>query len=387
MASFQHHDLRLLNPSYSSPVVDVLGDLEHLRRLELRGTTPPTVFHQLKIVFHTLESLASARIEGNHTTLADYIESKVRSDTQPTDMLREIENIERAMQYVEASIEQGAPITEHFVRELHAITVHGLEREGDTTPGTYRKGAVSINQSDHKPPEAIQVATYMEELCSFVNKYDPPKYDLIKVAIAHHRFAWIHPFSNGNGRVVRLLTYALLVKYGFRVKDAGRLLNPAAVFCADRSRYYSMLARADQGTDVELEAWCEYVLIGVRDELIKIDRLVNYEYLKAKVLFPALQYALDRQLITELEHKILSTVAHGEVVKAGTLAPLIPKDNRWQKTYQIKKLIKSGMLQPIGENSRRYTLGFANNMLLRGVVHALMAEGFIPLPLANPDAT
>ena len=40
-------------------------------------------------------------------------------------------------------------------------------------------------------------------------------FDLIKVAIAHHRFVWIHPFGNGNGRVVRLLTYALLIKYGF----------------------------------------------------------------------------------------------------------------------------------------------------------------------------
>jgi Fic family protein len=37
-----------------------------------------------------------------------------------------------------------------------------------------------------------------------------PKYDLMKVALARHRFAWLHPFSNGNGRVVRLLTYAML---------------------------------------------------------------------------------------------------------------------------------------------------------------------------------
>ena len=47
----------------------------------------------------------------------------------------------------------------------------------------------------------------MEELVAFINRRDPPKYDLMKVAIAHHRFGWIHPFSNGNGRVVRLLTY------------------------------------------------------------------------------------------------------------------------------------------------------------------------------------
>ena len=55
----------------------------------------------------------------------------------------------------------------------------------------------------------------MQELVAFINENHPPKYDLIKVALAHHRFGWIHPFGNGNGRVVRLLTYALLIKYGF----------------------------------------------------------------------------------------------------------------------------------------------------------------------------
>lgn len=77
MAKFAHHDLKLLNPSFDSGLVDVLGELEHLRRLQLGGDTPPAVFFQLKALFHTLESLGSARIEGNHTTLADYIESKV----------------------------------------------------------------------------------------------------------------------------------------------------------------------------------------------------------------------------------------------------------------------------------------------------------------------
>lgn len=71
----------------------------------------------------------------------------------------------------------------------------------------------------------------MLELLDFVNKEDSPKYDLLKIAIAHHRFVWIHPFENGNGRVVRLFTYALLLKFIFKSRD--RIVNPTAVFCSD----------------------------------------------------------------------------------------------------------------------------------------------------------
>jgi len=74
----------------------------------------------------------------------------------------------------------------------------------------------------HLPPEFIQVPEYMQALAAFINENQPPKHDLIKVALAHHRFGWIHPCGNGNGRVVRLLTYALLIKYGFNVKAASR---------------------------------------------------------------------------------------------------------------------------------------------------------------------
>ncbi|WP_347989027.1 hypothetical protein [Methylomonas sp. AM2-LC] len=77
MPEFNHHELSLLNPAFESLLVDVLTELEHLRRLQLGGTTLPQVFFQLKAIFHMLESLGSVRIEGNHATLVDYVESKL----------------------------------------------------------------------------------------------------------------------------------------------------------------------------------------------------------------------------------------------------------------------------------------------------------------------
>jgi Fic family protein len=385
MATFNHFELSLLNPAFDSPLVDVLTELEHLRRLQLAGTTPAPIFFQLKHVFHMLESLGSARIEGNHTTLADYVESSLLGEATASDHLREIANIEEAMTYIESVIEAGTPLTEHFVRELHALAVRGLVREGDATPGAYRTTQVRIAQSAHLPPEPVQVPAYMQELVSFINQADPPKYDLIKVALAHHRFGWVHPFSNGNGRVVRLLTYALLIKYGFNVKTGGRVLTPTAVFCSDREKYYEMLSCADGGTPADLERWCNYVLDGILTELKKVDQLTQYDYLTSKILLPALSYTRGRGLITQQEEVVLHATVKLGVVKAADLNRFMPGLNANQCTYQIKKLVERKMLQPLQANARQYTIGFDSNYIMRGVIHALSAEGFISAPLTGDN--
>jgi Fic family protein len=382
MPAFNHYELTLLNPAFDSPLVDVLTELEHLRRLQLNGTTPPQVFFQLKYIFHMLESLGSARIEGNHTTLADYVESKLEGNQQkPSDQLREMLNIETAMTFIEDHFNSGDTLTEYLIRELHSMAVTNLEREGDATPGAYRQKSVQIAQSEHLPPEAILVPDYMQALVAFINASDPPKYDLIKVALAHHRFGWIHPFGNGNGRIVRLLTYMLLIKYGFNVKTGGRVINPTAVFCNDRDKYYAMLAEADKGTSAGLEAWCIYVLQGILDELRKVDQLADFNFLSEKILAPALAYAKERELITAMEEKILHIAAKAGIAKASDFETAMPSMTASQRTYQIKKLVDLHMLQPIKTGARQYTIGFSSSYLIRGVILSLSNEGFIPASL------
>ena len=385
MPTFLHHDLILLNPAFNSPLVDVVTELEHLRRLQLSGSTPPSVFFQLKHIFHMLESLGSARIEGNHTTLADYVESRLESQpAKLSDQLREMANIENAMNFIEEHFAPGQEVTEHFIRELHALTVQELEREGDDNPGACRQGPVKISQAEHLPPDATTVPQYMGELVQFINQQDPAKYDLMKVALAHHRFAWIHPFGNGNGRCVRLLTYTLLIKYGFNVKAGGRVLNPTAIFCNDRDQYYAMLGQADTGTPEGREAWCIYVLRGMLDELRKVDRLTDGKYLIEHILTPALHYARERELVTQMEEQVLLATARLGTAKVSDLKDAMPTLNERQRTYQVSKLVERGMLAPIREGARQYTVGFANNFLIRGVIRALSDEGFIPDTLNRP---
>jgi len=383
-ASFKPYDLKLIEPSFGSNLTDLIIELEHLRKKTLGGSTHPQVFFQLKHLFHTLESIGSARIEGNNTTIAEYIETKLDSgDTEKnkSHSIIEIQNIEKAMEFIESTI-QDYPINKSFVSELHKIIVKDLPSppngEGDLTPGSYRNKNIKISNSLHLPPDSFLVDTYMDDLFSFINSEDSSKYDLLKSAIAHHRFVWIHPFGNGNGRTVRLFTYAMLIKNGFNV-NVGRIINPTAVFCSNRNGYYDNLSKADSGSDNDVLEWCEYVLKGLKEEIEKIDKLTDYEYLKKEILIPSINFSLERKIITEIESKILKETIEKQVVQNLDLEKFFKGKAKSEISRQIKKLIDKKMLIPERDSARKYVLRFDNNYLLRGIIKMLDEKGFLPI--------
>jgi Fic family protein len=380
-ATFRHYDLHIVVPDFKSPLTDLIIELDYLRRKQLGGSTHPVIFFQLKHIFHTLESIGSARIEGNNTTILEYIENKIAETPASNQGIREIENMEQVMSFIDENVED-ATFNRAFVSELHKKVVEGLlpppDGEGDHTPGLYRTKSVSINRSAHKPPEPIQVEGYMEELFTFINQQDEAKYDLLKVAIVHHRFLWIHPFTNGNGRTVRLLTYAMLVKEGFNV-NVGRILNPTAVFCSSRRNYYRYLSLADTGKDKGILSWCEYVLRGLRDEIEKIDRLLNYDYLKNEILLPAIRYSQGRKFVTDIEMKILKIAVEKQVMQAADIKSIFEGKKPSEISRNIGRLKDKKMLMPIEEGTRKYVMRFDSNFLLRGIIKLLGDKGFLPI--------
>lgn len=383
MAKFLPYVLKLITPDFNDDLTDLIIELDHLRRRTLEGSTHPQVFFQLKHLFHTLESIGSARIEGNNTTIAQYFETRLEDNEEETVSysIREIMNLEKAIAFIEDTIDDY-PINHAFISELHKLIVEGLPEpprgEGDRTPGQYRTKGIKIAKSDHLPPEPFQVDGYMDELIQFINQNDARKYDLLKIAIAHHRFVWIHPFSNGNGRTVRLFTYAMLIKNGFNI-NIGRIINPTAVFCNDRNAYYEMLASADQGTNEGIKAWCEYVLKGLKEEIEKIDKLLDYEFLKTEILLPSIDFSLVRKVITPIEAKMLKVVIEKQVMQNADLEHLFKGKAKSEISRQIKLLQEKKMLTTEKDSSRKYVLRFDNNYLLRGVISILGEKGFLPL--------
>lgn len=380
-ANFKHKDLRLVNPPFESKLNTLILELDYLRKKPLSGTMHPRIFFQLKEIFHLLESVGSVRIEGNRTTLAEYIERKIEGSKAGDERFLEIENNEKALVFIEENIDKNK-ISRAFLSEIHKIVVNGLAPptagEGSRYPGEYRKINIAITQSPHTPPDVSQVFSYMEELFSFINEARPPQYDLLTVALSHHRFAWIHPFDNGNGRVVRLLTYAMLVKYGFRV-HIGRIINPTAVFCSNRQKYYNYLSSADKGNNEELISWCEYVLGGLEEEINKIDKLLDYNFLAKKILSPTISLSFGKEYITMREYKILQIVVKKQVIRAADIKKIIPGKSHAEISRFIRRLRDKKMLRREKVGSRKYLLQFANNYLLRGIMEMLEKEGFLPI--------
>jgi len=236
---------------------------------------------------------------------------------------------------------------------------------------------VLIKKAKHSPPDVTALRDYFEKFLELINTDFQEQYQLLMVAITHHRFAYIHPFDNGNGRVGRLLNYALLIKLGFQVKH-GRIINPSSVFYTDRDTYYTMLAVADSLADPDILKWSEYFLLGLKNEIEKIDSLLSEAYVRDKILLPAISFALDRENITTKEFEVLKylllkdemLIKSAELNKFGIEHPV-------QKSRFIAKLKEKKILRPLKEDGRIYTVYFANNYLLRGVIESLKQEGFV----------
>ena len=372
---FSHYNLELIQPAFDSKLTDLIIELDYLRRLRLGGTTPTGIFFQIKNIFHMLESLGSSRIEGNRTTLAELIETKIDTTKSKDERIIEIQNMENTLNYIDNNI-NTLSINRSCISDLHKQILEGLTTEGSNNPGEYRKENIRIAQSKHIPPDYTQVGSYMDEIITFINAKDPPKYDLLKTAITHHRFAWIHPFDNGNGRSVRLLTYAMLVKQGFNI-NVGKIINPTAVFCMNRQKYYDKLAEADKGTYEGIINWCEYVLEGLKNEIEKIFKLVDYGFLSKVILLPAIDIALERKFLKDYEGKILKIAIANKIFKASDIKNILPNKSPPEYSRILRGLKERRLIITEKENARKYIICFENNYLLRGVISMLDKKGFL----------
>ena len=366
-------------PKFDSDLTKTILELEHLKNRSLKNTTNESIFLQLKNLLHAVEAVTSARIEGNHTTIASYIEKRDDDSHKNDEQIIEISNLIDGLDFIDKYVMEE-PISADFIKELHRIVVGDLTHEGDKRAGAWRDEPRYIANAEHQPPEPYDVPDLMRELIDYINNDDSEQYDLLKIAITNHRFVWIHPFGNGNGRTDRLLTYALLCKKGYIAPNRMRLFNPTAVFAGDRNKYYDMLALADDYKDEHILEWCEYFLSGVRDEIKKSESLADADFVNKKILLPSVDRMEKAGIISRLESNILGRAIRLNTIKAGDIKDLWDRDvTSVAIAQQIKKLRDRNLIKPTKEGGREYEISFDNSELTRVTLEQMDLAGLLPI--------
>ena len=370
--------IRMPQPKYSSKLTDIIIQLEYLRGYTASKNTNQQTLTQFKIILHIIEALSSARIESNRTTLAGFVEKRATKE-QADESMNEIINLMKALDFIDGHI-SNTQIDRNFILELHRIVVDNLNHESDDHVSGFRNKDVIITNSHHTPPSHYDVADLMRELIKYINTTTNNQDELLKLTLTHHRFVWIHPFSNGNGRTARLLTYAMLCKKGYIEPNALRLFNPTAVFAGNRHKYYDMLQLADSNTGEGLLTWCEYFLDGIKDEIEKTLRLSDNSFVNHKLLLPAISRLNTAGVISKLEANILGRAIRRSAIRAADVFDLWNKDIMPSTVAnQLRKLRDAGFLVPTKKGGREYSLNFIDNILTRLVLDQMENEGLLPI--------
>lgn len=380
---FTHWEIKLPSPSWNSDLPRKIIDLEKLRDKRLSFESFD-VFMELKLIFQTLENWASARIEGNQTRLLDALHPKRKTTTkkETVDQM-ELENLRQAITYAEDYCKNNDKLSVNFILDLHKMVVNGLpvgqEEPGDATPGKFRTKQVEITKSSHVPPLGAKVPDYMQELVDFANMEHANQNWLLVAAIFHHRFTWVHPFTNGNGRVVRLVTYAMLQLMGYGV-TRGRILNPTAIFFADRNTYYRYLAGADNGGEKGLTEWCDYFLGGLLEEVNKIDKLLDKDYVLNTLLYPVLKEAHESKRIANEEYVLLrwSLSQPGFTFVSGDINIALDSEKTpLERSRMLKRMRELDIITTAFNSKQKYVIELWSSTFIIYLINILRKEGFV----------
>jgi Fic family protein len=212
-------------------------DIKKSKLDELRPI-PAYVLNNIKESLYIEWTYNSNSIEGNTLTL---LETKMVLENGMTihgKSLREhfeALNHQEAIEYIEKLVSAQSMLSATDIMDIHSLVLQKIEKE---YAGRYRTFGVRVQGASFLPPNALKVSQLMDELLDWLNNEDVELHPLIKATIYHHRFVWIHPFIDGNGRTVRLTFNLNLMRDGF---------PPVIILRNDRKKYYDALNKADLG--------------------------------------------------------------------------------------------------------------------------------------------
>ena len=203
-------------------------------------------------------------IEGHNTQPRD-IAAAIEGDLSEDPATRDLQLEARAHVIVQERLDSqfhegtlGDPASRDFILGLHRDfyaevpeAFRLIEGKGFSfmmAPGVFRHEAKQdVEVGRHQPPSSTRVADFMAR---FQDAYgerqgQSPRARLIDIPAGHHRFAYIHPFADGNGRVGRLMTHAMFLKAGMGAGGLWSISRGLARGLKSRDEYVAQLEMAD----------------------------------------------------------------------------------------------------------------------------------------------
>jgi Fic family protein len=265
---------------YTPEATDALARIAAARARVDTSEIRPAVEDELRVSALAETVHYSTLIEGNELPIIE-AERAARGALDPDTKAKiELINYVEALRYLDDLAERGGiEITPETILALHKRTTEGLgsdesahfkpHHEGAWRDGIARVVDRATGKVMHEGPPAEEVSDRMAGLCTWIAEredrmvaFPPP----VIAGVAHYALTDIHPFADGNGRVARLLSAAILMRLGFISR---RLFSFERHYAENRDAYYAAL-RSVRAETFNMNTWLEYFLGGLAKEYERV---------------------------------------------------------------------------------------------------------------------
>ncbi|MCB9508123.1 MAG: Fic family protein [Myxococcales bacterium] len=225
------------------------------------------------------EALKSSSLEGTIATAEELLLYEVDSDASSADVrgdVREVGNYAAALDLGFRLLTE-LPLCERLIRNVHERLLEGV-RGGDRRPGEFRRTQVHLGvDRRYVPPPPDRLPTLLRALEHAMNDGRPqPIPPLIWCFLVHYQFEAIHPFTDGNGRVGRVLL-AMMISSFCELQRPWLYLSPW--FDRHRADYIDRMFGVS--TNGDWDGWVEFCLKGTiaqaRDGQLRLRALMTLQ--------------------------------------------------------------------------------------------------------------
>lgn len=248
-------------------ILELLSQIAEIKGLVHKSSLLPTREAFLRVSATIKMAHTSTSIEGN--TLTEYQVKDVVSGKPvfaENRQIVEVKNYLQALKLVDQISQSKSELTIRDILLLHKTVISKLVKTSKT--GVFRSGRVYV-VNVYTPPPSSQVPILIENLIKWLKDSDS-LHPIMRAGLLHYQFESIHPFTDGNGRVGRLLTLLHLYQSGW---DFRKLIVLDDYYNQNRKNYYQALQTGSdylKRENADLTNWLEYFIEGFLEETKKV---------------------------------------------------------------------------------------------------------------------